>query len=238
MRNNLLILPILALGTSASYAQFYVGGDVGLNAAQSNVTFTRDPDSVKVPSSDYYTLKPSNNSFIAGLFGGWTFKSGIFAAGFEVGGTANTMSDKIFTFNNQDGINEKFTMKSPGSLESSVRFGIYVNPQSYLYMKPSIIFTRIKTTFSGVDSVSTPGHLYQDRRSSSSSTGAFKLALGYEGFVSSRFSIRSEVSHTFGTNHRLHIPNYVGPDYGAEETTIKFRTSHTAFKVGFAYHFC
>lgn len=236
MRNKFLFVSVFALGIESSQAHFYVGADVGLNAAQSNVTFTRDPDGAD-PHGDYYTLKPSHNSFVAGIFGGWTFKSGIFAAGVEVGGTASTMSDKVFTLSPRDGINEKFTIKSPGSLEVSTRFGVYTNPQSYLYIKPGVIVTRIKTTFSGADSVSTPGQVYQDRRGASSSTGAFKLALGYEGFLSTRFSVRSEVSHTFGTNHRLHIPSYAGAAYSAEQTTIKFRTSHTAFKIGLAYHF-
>lgn len=237
MRNKLLFLSAFVFSAADSHAGFYVGGDVGMNAAQSNVTFTRDPDGTD-PNGDYYTLKPSVNSFVAGIFGGWTFKSGIFAAGLELGGTANTMSDKIFTLSSRNGINEKFTMKSPGSLEAATRFGVYVNPQSYLYMKPGVVFTKMRTTFLGTDSATTAGRVYQDRRGASSSTGAFKLALGYEGFLSTRFSVRSEVSHTFGTNHRLHIPSYAGAAYSAEQTTIKFRTSHTAFKIGLAYHFC
>lgn len=236
MTSKYLALVAFVLTAQESSARFYTGLDVGLNNSQLSTTFTKDSNGA-APFGDYYTMKNGYNSFTGGIFGGWMYKSGVLAAGVEVGGNFDTLNDEIFTLTPQTDISERFKIKRDGALEAAIRFGVYANSNSLIYIKTGAVWSKLKTKFSGTDKLSTPGTAYQDDLSSSRSLAAFKVGIGYEAFIISCVSVRSEVSHTFGSNQKLHIPNYLPQQYSTELSTIKFRTSQTAFKIGVAYHF-
>lgn len=235
MNKKICLLIAVPLFMNNASAKFYGGFGLGLNNSQVNTVFSRDPGG-NAPTGDYHSLKGGYNSFLAGLFGGWMYKTGVLTAGVEIGGNLDTLNDKIFRTVPQAGITESFKVKNSGALETSLRFGVYANQTSLFYLKPGIVWSKLKTSFLGTDSISAPGTNFQDRLSSSRSTGAFKMAVGYEGFVTSCISLRGELSHTFSTNHKLHIPNYPVQTYSSEQTTVKFRTSQTGFKIGLSYH--
>lgn len=229
---------VLTLSAQESYARFYTGIDIGLNNTQSHVTLTRNANSATDPAGDYLKIRNGSNSFVPGIFGGWNYRSGIFAAGVEIGGNLDTLDEKVYRETSQDGeIVENLKISRKGALDAAIRFSYYPHPNGFFFIKTGITYAKFKTKYSGVDPLSDPGQTYHDSIRSSKDMAAFKLSVGYEAFVLPCLSVRGELSHAFSASHKLSIPAYDPQTYLLEDSNAKYRIAQTAFKIGIAYHF-
>ncbi|WP_010297436.1 outer membrane protein [Candidatus Odyssella thessalonicensis] len=230
-------LLVIGLMVQTSQASLYAGADLGLNNAQFRATFFRNLSALVGPYGEFQTNKNGYNSFIGGIFAGWSYQSGIFSAGIEIGGNLDSLNEQVYKFTSQTDIEDSIKLTRRGGFDAALRFGYHPTPQSFFYAKVGINYSKIRTTWAGIDANTTSGTTYRNSAKASRNAGAFKASLGYEGFLTSRWAIRGEMSYIFPINHALNIGSYSPPAYFLEQTQIKFRSSQTAFKVGIAYHF-